>query len=270
MSEPLKLHLRVIDVPGYTYRVVALRSSFGVRISNNRFHDTWHLLSDASGAATISRLLWGLSFQRRPGTLVWIGPDHLVPTPFEADPPTPCIFAPTGLTSLDRGLLRALRDRLRRPGDPTATVRWSTFSMDAAAEPPSWELEPLWKRERMERSEGFICYSAPPEVLRVRALEIEELRRTMVYGTSHVALATDREDWRSEGEVQIFADFGDRVASARMAREQVLPHPNAGIGALGERWSIWKNADALLEARVRARRKGARGLPTPATSAGSA
>ena len=106
MSEPLKLHLRVIDVPGYTYRVVALRPSFGVRISNNRFHDTWHLLSDASGAATISRLLWGLSFQRRPGTFVWIGPDHLVPTPFEADPPTPCIFAPTGLTSLDRGLLR--------------------------------------------------------------------------------------------------------------------------------------------------------------------
>lgn len=47
------------------------------------------------------RLLWGLAFQRKPGTLVLIDREHLVPTPFEADQPDPIALIPDELTTLD-------------------------------------------------------------------------------------------------------------------------------------------------------------------------
>ena len=86
-AKGLKMHLREVRVGSYTYRVVSLRASTTTRFSTNYFHQTWHLLTDGEGAALLARLFWGLAFQRMPGTLLLIEAEHLVPTPFEADPP---------------------------------------------------------------------------------------------------------------------------------------------------------------------------------------
>jgi len=73
----LKLHLRVLEVHRKTLRVVSLRPQLGARFSTNYYHDTWHILAGVDGADVLGRLLWGLAFQRQPGTLILIDGDHL-------------------------------------------------------------------------------------------------------------------------------------------------------------------------------------------------
>jgi len=105
MTNALKVHLRLFDIHGITLRVVTLRPQTGVRFSTNYFHDTWHILGGPDASALLGRLLWGLAFQRLPGTLVLIDREHLVPTPFEADRPDPILLVPDGLTHIDVDLL---------------------------------------------------------------------------------------------------------------------------------------------------------------------
>src|SRR5687768_16207331 len=93
--EGLKLHLRLVDVGDYLYRVVSLRPTFGVRFSTNYFHETWHILTDEAGGKTLGRLFWGLSYQKAAGTIVIIDRPHLVTTPFDGDPGDPIAIAPT-------------------------------------------------------------------------------------------------------------------------------------------------------------------------------
>lgn len=82
----MKAHLRLVRVGARVLRVVSLRPSCAARFSTNLFHHTWHVLSDRAGAFVLARLLWGLSFQRARRTIVVIAGEHLVTTPFEADP----------------------------------------------------------------------------------------------------------------------------------------------------------------------------------------
>ena len=125
----LKVHLRLVSVGAITYRVVTLRPATRVAFSSNYFHDTWHVLTGCSGALVLGRLLWGLGFQRQPGTVVLIDAPHLVATPFESDPADPILLIPEGLTAVDAASLRELRRRL--PAVPTATIRWHTFGLPA-------------------------------------------------------------------------------------------------------------------------------------------
>src|SRR4051812_12247645 len=105
---PLKLHLRCVTVHGRTLRVITLRASETARFSTNRYHDTWHVLTDPYGARFLGRLLWGLSYQREPGTLVLLHGEHLVTTPFEGDAPDPVLWIPSWMTRCDKDLLHAL------------------------------------------------------------------------------------------------------------------------------------------------------------------
>jgi hypothetical protein len=194
----LKLHLRLVPIGRTLYRVVTLRPGTEAAFSTNYFHDTWHLLSDAHGAGLLARLLWGLSYQRQPGTLVALFGEHLRPTPFDADPSPPILLAPAHLTPLDHQNFRVLKSRLRRPSPPQQTVRWQTFGMDAGAgdlEEPfdvemarhadlnrlwtTWPRAPHgpWQRERVSLCGGWVCYAAPPPVLRLQALVLRRMAR---------------------------------------------------------------------------------------------
>ena len=53
---------------GRDHTAMTLRPVAQARFSTNYFHETWHLLSDGHGAQVLARLLWGLSYQARPGT----------------------------------------------------------------------------------------------------------------------------------------------------------------------------------------------------------
>jgi hypothetical protein len=229
VTDAMKVHLRVVTVAGATYRVVSLRPTTRVQLSDNHYHDTWHVLTGVLGAQVLARLLWGLSYQRQPGTLVLIDAPHLVSTPFDGDPALPIAFVPLGLTSIDAERMRPLLGAVRAMA-PTRTLRWQTFGMDRAlaADPEvryarqGWaETEEKKRRERASRMGGAIVMSLPPERLRSLALSVDAARP----GTDSTYLPFAERDgrpWSYDGEVQIFGTFDDDVGAARVARREVL------------------------------------------------
>lgn len=273
---PLKLHLRLCELPGHTYRVLSLRPSCGVRFSNNFFHDTWHLLSDLNGSALLARLLWGLSYQRHAGTVIALYGEHIVETPFEADPALPCLLTVANSpasASFDETHLDGLRRWLRRPGPPATTVKLQTFGMAAAIaryqdrsvryEGHDEEWIPLWARERMSKRAGLLCYTAPPEILRAQALTVHGMSRFTYRGSNYHYLAEGRSGRRAStyrapsGEVQIFSDFTERLITARAARAQVVVDPATARGPLNDeaRRAIWDSVERALERRVAERKR---------------
>jgi hypothetical protein len=86
IGDQLRLHRYPLRLDGREYTVITPRPGTGARFSTNRYHDTWHVLSDLRGARLLARLLWGLAYQRVPGTMVAIGPPLLDPNPFDAEP----------------------------------------------------------------------------------------------------------------------------------------------------------------------------------------
>ncbi len=281
-DRPLKLHLRVCLVGGYAYRVLTLRPGTTTAFSTNFFHETWHIVSSPRGARLLARLLWGLSYERHPGTVLVVHGEHLLPTPFEAERSDPFLLAPAGLTRLDPGALRILKGRLSRLGPPDKTVRWQTFGLDRALEARRdgqeaqarledeceqvWRRRPLWHHERMERRGGFICYTAPPALLRLQALRVHGLRvsrRDAAWDMDYHFLAeSGRFGGWADGEVQVFGDYMDRVAAAVEARRELQVHPNQPV--LSE---TLQELISLRRDRIKSRRAARRqwnGVPRPA------
>ncbi|MEO8699920.1 MAG: hypothetical protein ABI867_07740 [Kofleriaceae bacterium] len=227
LARGLKAHLRVLAIHGVTLRVVTLRPQTHARLSTNYFHDTWHILGGPAGAIVLGRLVWGLAFQRQPGTLVLIEPPHVVPTPFEADPPDPILLVPDAITHVDDDLLRALRLRLRRSPPQPTTIRWHTFGMIAAlaAAPPHrrrWRREPGATRERISRRAGYLCYTAPPAILRSTGLGIYQMHEH-TFGNYLPFAETDLTSrWHHDGEFQLIPGFDDSVSGAIVARRELL------------------------------------------------
>jgi hypothetical protein len=273
----LKVHLRLLRLGGATYRVITLRPGTPAAFSTNYFHNTWHVVTDMSGARLLARLLWGLAYQRQPGTLVLVHGAHLRPTPFEAERSDPFVLASAGLTRLDTSALRQLKALLPRLGPPTLTARWLTFGLDEALaawrgeredDPTEWERESLrrkenrqlWTHERMDRRGGFICYSAPPAVLRYQALIVHSLRvKAGSYATEmnyhFLAERSSAVSWCGDGEVQIFADYRDRVAAATQARAEFLPRPNQPVLSETLQELISRRRDQIKQRRSRCRRR---------------
>jgi hypothetical protein len=158
----LKVHLRLLLLAGTTYRVVTLRPAIRVAFSTNYYHDTWHLVGDMDSSQLLARLLWGLSYQRRPDTLVLVHGPHLLPTPFEGERSDPFLLLPAHLTASDPDAFRMLKTRLAHLGLPHGTIRWHTFGLDLALRawredvPHShceheWDRLPDWDREGLWR-----------------------------------------------------------------------------------------------------------------------
>jgi hypothetical protein len=248
-QSPLKLHLRIVHIHGCVFRVLTLRPSCGVRFSTNFFHNTWHLLTDAAGSSVLARLLWGLSFQRHAGTVVVIDSAHLVPTPFEADPPLPCMFIQAGLARVHDDLLRALRSKLPHIA-PSATVKLQTFGVSREVDPRLEINDHRWEQERMGVVGGYLCYTAPAAVLRVNAAWMAGLGR-MTHGTNYHPLAERQFMRGGDGEVQVFGNFRARVSTARVARAHAGVPPHR-CTTEDERDFIWAHAEQLLRARTQA------------------
>ncbi len=268
-AKGLKLHMRLLSVHGFTFRVATLRAGTAARFSMNYFHDTWHILTDAEGAQVLGRLLWALSFQRLSGTCVLICGPHLSPTPFEADPALPILLMQDGLARIDADLLVALRGRLRDDATGT-TIRFHTFGMpDARRERDdardqrryTWthdDMRALRAREKMQRLGGFIVYSAPPGILREQALTIHAMEGNK-WGQYHYLAGGKSHHSRHapEGEVQVFDRFKDMVSAARVARHEVLGPIRSRkpriLNAEDERARVQRRAEWARERLDRAR-----------------
>ncbi|MGY4099205.1 hypothetical protein ACW2Q0_06545 [Nocardia sp. R16R-3T] len=119
-----KLHRRTMVLDGRVHTVLALRAGSDFRFATNYFHETWHVLSDWRGARMLARLLRGLAYRRRPGTLVIIDPAHLDPNPFDAALSDPIVLVPADLTVFTRAATVALRRRLPFRDGSQGPVRW--------------------------------------------------------------------------------------------------------------------------------------------------
>jgi len=269
----MKLHLRVLKLRGVSYRLVTLRPHSEVAYSTNFFHDTWHILSDQYGAKLLARLMWGLSFQKASGSSILIHGEHLKPTPFGAEPSDPILLANAGQTRIDAKSLKVLHRHLKNLGPPQRTVRWHTFSLDAnlkrelqrgpynpAVEhaEDDWihyeQNKRLWDAEKMLRCGGFVCYSAPPEVMRRRALTIAQLDPSS-YGMDYCYIADrNNQDWPA-GEVQIFSDYHERRLAASEARTQVLKEGHRFSDPESRYVVVAERRDTILTRRRSARRQ---------------
>jgi hypothetical protein len=86
----------------------------------------------------------------------------------------------------------------------------------------------------MGRCGGFIYYAAPPPILRRQALVLHGLRVKNGSGLIEMnyhflAEESNRNAWCGDGEVQIFADYRERVSAAVQARQEILPQPNQPV-----------------------------------------
>jgi hypothetical protein len=266
VGDRIKLHRHVVRLGGTPYTVITLRPGTDVRFSNNRHHETWHILSDSRGARLLGRLLWGLAYQRVPRTLVLIEGPQLDPNPFDAAPADPIALVPAWLTPLPTRDARELRKRIPLTR-PAGTVRWHTPGLTAAAAAglDAYLGIPWWwerrvgagaGRHRVERAGGLLILAATPPVLRDWAVDVYRLGEPpnppmdwtdlgWPYGMDYTDLG------RMDGEVQIFADYRQRVSAARVARREVLAGLTRPISPADLEPLIWQRGG---EVRLRARR----------------
>jgi hypothetical protein len=261
-----KLHLRPVDVNRRTYRVASLRAGCGAAFSTNFYHQTWNVLSDPAGAAVLARLLWGLAFQRQPGTLVCIHGPHLRPTPFDADRSDPIVLVPTALTPVVADDLRALRDRLRRPSREGTRVGWPTFGLDRALDDdrPFRERSAAekWRYRRdddlldVSRVGGCVVIAGPPGALRSAALAVHDLSSGASYGGQQYLYLGRHQGGYPDGEVQIFDRYHAMLSEAAEARRRTLAAGDAPRDQEGLLWAIGLRREAICGERRAARPAG--------------
>jgi hypothetical protein len=117
----------------------------------------------------------------------------------------------------------------------------------------------------MECIGGFICYSAPAPILREQALMIHRLRAGKANFSGEMdyhflARSSSKDSWYGDGEVQIFADYMDRVGAAIEARQALVENPNQAVICESTQESISRERDHIKSGRkFRNRRRIARG-----------
>ncbi|MFE7800284.1 hypothetical protein [Nocardia sp. NPDC057440] len=254
-DEMLKLHRRTMVLDSRVYTVISLRPGSDFRFSTNRFHDTWHVLSDWRGARVLARLLWGLAYQRRPGTVVVIDPEHLDPNPFDAAPADPIVVVPSDLTVFTRAAAVALRRQLPFRQRSEGTVRWQTFGLrQAVDELREWRSqgpgERIWRHHDrrtgsawVDRIGGLITVFGTPDQLRSWATDLATLGTYAHDGMDYTYL--DEAD--DNGEVQIFRQYRRKVNIASQARAEVLARGGWEAGDVDS--AIWAHAATIRRRR---------------------
>lgn len=244
-----KLHRRSAVLDGRTFTIVSPRPSSRHRFATNRYHETWHVLSDVAGAHLIARLFWWLSYQRKPNTVVVIDGPLLVPNPFDADPSAPIVVYNTDHTHLTGQAQRDLTRSRRRLGPPEGTVRLHVRGLQDELAKPRAERDRAWQlvdqlqylRTELvadtERKNGPIVIRAHPDYLRWWALHIHQLG-WWYRGTDSWYLERLARDW-PDGEIQIFQRFASMVRTAVATRNQLLPGEDHRELLSDERAAVW-------------------------------
>ncbi|MFC8448907.1 hypothetical protein [Kitasatospora sp. NPDC057223] len=248
---------------GRDYTVLSPRPGTRARFATNFFHQTWHVLSDRAGAGLLARLLWGLSYERHPNTLIVIDRPFLDPTPFEGEAADPVVLVPRDLTPLSEAAARALRRALPLRPAPDGTVRWRTPGLDLAlADIEGWheKVREDYRRQRdfaglVTRRGGLIMIAAPPAELRCWAVDAARLGEGTRYDSDYTYLG---EGCPAEGEIQIFGRYRAMVSSAVVARREVLSEDTGEDLPQTVRERIWRRS---AEVRRRTARPAAARRP---------
>lgn len=245
-ADGMKVHRRETRLAGRPHTVVSLRPGTAARFSTNLFHETWHVLSDRHGARLLGRLLWGLSYQSRPGTVVVIDREFITTTPFEGDPADRIVLAPCWDTPFTARHARALK--AWSPSAPDGTVRWRTHGLDAALDDPrAWFEDRPYRgpvRSHVENPGGMVVLRLhSPDEAREWAVQSGSLDPHNRYGMDYTFL--DGGCRYSTGEVQVFRDFHRDVSVARRARADVLAGLDEPVEPDALRPLVWDRAEAM-------------------------
>ncbi|WP_214326324.1 hypothetical protein [Nonomuraea sediminis] len=246
---------------GRDYRLITLRPGTRARFSTNFYHDTWHILSDPHGTLLLSRLLWGLSYQRQPGTVVLIDRRFIDPNPFDAEPGDPIALIPANLTHLPARTANRL-SRLVVP--PAGTIRWHTWGLDLAAH--EWRTqrsagtwwrhfhpEPDARRAEITQQGNLLSLRASPSLLRQWAVHTTTMGDYSHHGMSYTELHGPRwELCRADGEVQTFTDYHQQVSVAKISRRELLATADTPTHPEDICPLVWSHNDAVRSRRVRA------------------
>lgn len=110
----------------------------------------------------------------------------------------------------------------------------------------------LHRKERISRRAGFVCYTAPPAILRAHGAIIHDLHgRPGCY----LPLAEQAgNSCRSDGEFQLVPHFEDLVSAAVVARREILGEEDRRVTSDDERGAVWRRAAVALR-RLRDARK---------------
>ncbi|MGX1808991.1 TfoX/Sxy family DNA transformation protein [Nocardia sp. NPDC055321] len=215
------------------------------------------MLSDDHGAQMLSRLLWGLSYQARPGTVVLIDRRFLTPNPFDADPADPIVLVPGWCTRFDDHAARQVRGRSPQR-HPDGTVRWHTFGLDRALDHEPADRERVRGRPREDigsvtRRNGLLVVTpSTPEDARSWALQAARLDPGNRWESDYTYLGPW--DYGYQGEVQIFRRFHSMVSVASRARAQVLAAANPPTDPDALRPAVWQQSERVRgDAHLRVR-----------------
>jgi hypothetical protein len=86
-----------------------------------------------------------------------------------------------------------------------------------------WQMPHPWRETEgpelsVRMAGGILTFAAGPDALRDLAVSVFTLGDHPWHGMDYTQIGP----WPHEGEVQVFADYGRRVAAARLARGEVL------------------------------------------------
>jgi hypothetical protein len=228
MSERIVVHRRQVRLERRTWTALSLRPSQPERFATNRFHDTWHVLSDVGGAHLLGRICWAMAYQRIEQTIFVIDRTHLVTNPFDADPSSPIIVINSDLGTPTHGERTALKRFLpwRQPSE--GRVSLSAHGLDLLDSLDEFFKEQERTGERyvnerqrrwVDRADGLLTVAAPTPVLREWGALLTRLGERSHKGMDYTEL-----DWPIQnGEVQVFDDFRARVSRALVARQRLFP-----------------------------------------------
>lgn len=245
MSHPLRCHLHVETIGRTSFRVLTPRPQDGLRISTNRYHNTWHILCAPGHVSALRRLLWALAFERHEHTLVALTAPIVQPTPFDGAPSLPVIFANSDRVTLRHDEVRGLRQRLARGSPSQGTVKLQTFGLDPIdalddAQRRDWFQERSrtegWPDMRVELIGGAIVFYGPPTTLQSTAVWLRSLEHPLRDGDSNYSYIGESMNHLPPGEVQVFGDYTAMLTDARLVREQRgEPRPGETPEARSER-----------------------------------
>lgn len=229
----VKLHRRVMRLAGRDFTVLSPRPSEPLRIANNFFHGTWHLLSHPASAQFVAWLMWHVGHERRHNTLAVIDQRFLVPNPFDGDTSDPVVIMNSNLGTPGRRGLAHLSDVLPL-GRSEGTVRMDVRSID------EWYEDCFWRpahqrRHRIDSVNGLVVITAPGP--RLLELASTGLRISAEHGYGGYRYM----DWPEvTGEFQVFLDFDARVQAAVARRQKLFPGDTRPKLPVTERELVWR------------------------------
>jgi hypothetical protein len=234
MTRRFRLHRREWRHDGRTYQVMALRPADPARYAVT-MHDRWTLVrSDLAGARLLGRLLWGLSYQRRPDTLLVLDPGRMVADPDDGRSSPPVVFGVAARTVLTPSAAQRLsRPQLWR-SRPAGTVTCNTSGFPSGmAALHAWQDDrraglpipdryiPAYPAAAIHASPAAVTVLAVPEVLRRWATLIGDAGDYWHHDES-----CTEPDWETGFDVHAVRHFHRRVSVARRARAEVLTAPD--------------------------------------------